>query len=67
MDLCGRSICSRCSTSPAGSQGGNRYKEVVTAATEHLPRKAILKKLAVLEAEIACGMKALEALLEKAE
>ena len=45
----------------------NRYKEVVHAVSEHLPPKAILKKLAMLEAEIASGMKALEALLEKAE
>jgi type I restriction enzyme S subunit len=35
----------------------NRYKEVVHEATEHLPPKEILKKLAVLEAEIQAGMK----------
>ena len=34
---------------------------------EHLPPKAILKKLAALETEIASGMRALEALLKKAE
>ncbi|MEN9376468.1 MAG: hypothetical protein RL710_1625, partial [Pseudomonadota bacterium] len=32
-------------------------------ATEHLPPKEILKKLAVLEAEIQAGMKTLEELL----
>ena len=42
----------------------NRYKEVVYEATEHLPPKEILKKLLLLEAEIASGMKALEYLLD---
>jgi type I restriction enzyme M protein len=41
----------------------NRYKEVVHEATEHLPPKEILKKLAALEAEIQTGMKALEEML----
>jgi len=41
----------------------NRYKEVVHEATEHLPPKEILKKLAVLEAEIQAGMKELEGML----
>jgi len=41
----------------------DRYKEVVHDAVEHLPPKAILAKLAVLEAEIHAGMKALEGLL----
>ena len=41
----------------------NRYKEVVHEATQHLPPKEILKKLAVLEAEIQAGMKTLEELL----
>jgi len=41
----------------------NRYKEVVHMATEHLPPKTILKKLAVLEAEIQAGMKELEGML----
>jgi type I restriction enzyme M protein len=41
----------------------NRYKEVVHAVSEHLPPKAILAKLAVLEEEIAAGMKALEGML----
>ena len=41
----------------------NRYKEVVHEATEHLPPKEILKKLAVLEAEIQVGMKQLEGML----
>lgn len=45
----------------------NRYKEVVHEATEHLPPKEILKKLAVLEADIASGMKALEAMLSPTE
>jgi type I restriction enzyme M protein len=35
----------------------NRYKEVVHAASEHLPPQEILAKLAVLEAEIASGRK----------
>jgi type I restriction enzyme M protein len=43
----------------------NRYKEVVHAASEHLPPQEILAKLAVLEAEIASGMKALEAMLSQ--
>ena len=43
----------------------NRYKEVVHTASEHLPPQEILAKLAVLEAEIACGMKALEAMLSQ--
>ena len=42
----------------------NRYKEVVHEATEHLPPKEILKKLAALEAEIQAGMKELEGLLQ---
>jgi type I restriction-modification system DNA methylase subunit len=41
----------------------NRYKEVVHEATDHLPPKDILKKLAVLEAEIQSGMKDLEGML----
>jgi type I restriction enzyme M protein len=41
----------------------NRYKEVVHEVTEHLPPKEILKKLAVLEAEIHAGMKELEGML----
>jgi len=43
----------------------NRCKEVVHAAREHLPPQEILAKLAVLEAEIASGMKALEAMLSQ--
>lgn len=42
----------------------NRYKEVVHAVSEHLPPKEILAKLAVLEAEIAAGIKQLEGMLE---
>lgn len=42
----------------------NRYKEVVHETTEHLPPKEILKKLAVLEAEIQAGMKELEGMLQ---
>jgi type I restriction enzyme M protein len=42
----------------------NRYKEVVHEATEHLSPKEILKKLAVLEAEIQAGMEALEGMLQ---
>jgi len=42
----------------------NRYKEVVHAVSEHLPPKEILAKLAVLEAEIAAGMKELEGMLK---
>jgi type I restriction enzyme M protein len=38
---------------------------VVHAASEHLPPQEILAKLAVLEAEIASGMKALEAMLSQ--
>jgi hypothetical protein len=34
-------------------------------ASEHLPPQEILAKLAVLEAEIASGMKALEAMLSQ--
>ncbi len=45
----------------------NRYKEVVHAVSEHLQPKEILARLAVLEAEIAGGMKALEERLETAE
>jgi type I restriction enzyme M protein len=41
----------------------NRYKEVVHAASEHLPPKEILAKLALLEAEIQAGMKELEGML----
>lgn len=41
----------------------NRYKEVVHDVVEHLPPKEILAKLAVLEAEIQAGMKALEGML----
>jgi type I restriction enzyme M protein len=41
----------------------NRYKEVVHAVSEHLPPKEILARLAVLEAEIAVGMKELEGML----
>jgi type I restriction enzyme M protein len=41
----------------------NRYKEVVHAVSEHRPPKAILAKLAVLEAEIQAGMKELEGML----
>ena len=43
----------------------HRYKEVVHEAKEHLPPKEILKKLAVLEAEIAGGMKVLEDMLSQ--
>ena len=43
----------------------NRYKEVVYAASEHLPPQEILAKLAVLEAEIASGLKAPEAMLSQ--
>ena len=42
----------------------NRHKGVVHEATEHLPPKEILKKLAVLEAEIQAGMEALEGMLQ---
>ena len=45
----------------------NRYKEVIHAEAEHLPPKEILAKLAVLETEIAAGMKALEGMLGVAE
>ncbi|MDQ3061072.1 MAG: type I restriction-modification system subunit M [Pseudomonadota bacterium] len=41
----------------------NRYKEVVHAASEHLPPLEILAKLNALEAEIQAGMKALEGML----
>ena len=41
----------------------NRYKEVVHAVSEHLPPKEILARLAVLETEIAAGMKELEGML----
>ncbi|MEC5216170.1 type I restriction enzyme M protein [Actimicrobium sp. GrIS 1.19] len=41
----------------------NRYKEVVHIASEHLPPKDILSKLAVLEAEIQAGMSELEEML----
>jgi len=41
----------------------NRYKEVVHVVVAHLPPKEILAKLAVLEAEIQVGMKALEGML----
>ena len=43
----------------------NRYKEVVHAASEHLSPQEILAKLVVLEAEIASGTKALEAMLSQ--
>lgn len=39
-------------------------RDLVHEATEHLPPKEILKKLAVLEAEIQAGMKELEGLLK---
>jgi type I restriction enzyme M protein len=42
----------------------NRYKEVVHAASEHLPPLEILAKLNALEAEIQAGMKALEGMLQ---
>ena len=41
----------------------NRYKEVVHAVSEHLPPKDILARLALLEAEIQAGMKALAGML----
>ena len=41
----------------------NRYKEVVHEATDHLPPKEILRKLAMLEAEIHAGMEKLEGML----
>ena len=42
----------------------NRYKEVVYEELQHLPPKEILADLAVLEAEIQQGMKALEGMLK---
>ena len=42
----------------------NRYKEVVHEVVEHLPPKEILAKLAVLEAEIQAGIKALGEMLK---
>jgi len=42
----------------------NRYKEVVHAASEHLPPLEILAKLKALEVEIAVGMEALEGMLQ---
>ena len=41
----------------------NRYKEVVHAASEHLPPLEILANLKALEAEIQAGMDALEGML----
>ena len=41
----------------------NRYKKVVHDTVEHVPPKQILARLAVLEAEIQAGMKALEGML----
>jgi type I restriction enzyme M protein len=42
----------------------NRYKEVVHAASEHVPPLDILAKLNQLEAEIQAGMKELEGMLK---
>jgi len=42
----------------------NRYKEVVHDTVEHQTPKAILARLAVLEAEIHAGTAALEGMLE---
>ena len=42
----------------------NRYKEVVHAASEHLPPLEILAKLNQLEQEIQAGMKELEGMLK---